>query len=153
MADRVARFVVPDMSTLDCIRQVTDRMRQLQGVKSAGADINTHKVVVRFAPQLTGLGEMTAEIERAGCNVADVVQTGDASRSRGMRLAVPGMDCDHYADHLTRAVKRLPGVLVVATNLADHRVEVHFAPEKVDPSMIRAAVERAGYAIVCNEVT
>ncbi len=90
---------------------------------------------------------MTAGIEGAGCNVADVDQTGVESGSRDMQLAVPAMDCDYYADHLTRALKRLPGVLVVTTDLADHRVAVHFAPEKVDAAMIRAAVERAGYRI------
>jgi copper chaperone CopZ len=90
---------------------------------------------------------MMAEIERAGCNVADVARSGTTKRSRETRFIVPAMDCDHYADHLTRALKRLPGVLGVATNLADHRVVVHFAPEKVDDGMIRAAVERAGYGI------
>lgn len=149
--NRVARFVVPDMSTRGCIRQVTDRMRQLDGVRSASANFDTRKVVVQFESQMTGLGEMTAEIEQAGCNVADHVQTKVASPSRGMQLAVSGMDCDHYADHLTRALKRLPGVLVVTTKLADHSVTVHFAPERVDAHMIRAAVERAGYGIVCSE--
>jgi copper ion binding protein len=151
IGNRVARFVVPDMGTRGCIRQVTDRMRQLDGVKAASANVSTHKVVVQFVSQLTGLGKMTAEIERAGCNVADLVQTGVASRSRGMQLAVSGMDCDHYADHLTRALKRLPGVLVVTTKLADQSVAVHFAPDKVDARMITAAVERAGYGIVCTE--
>jgi P-type Cu+ transporter len=149
--NRVARFVVPDMGARGRIRQVTDRMRQLDGVRSASANVNTHKVVVRFASQLTGLGQITAEIQRAGCDVADVVQTGIASPSRCMQLAVSGMDCDHYADHLTRALKRLPGILVVTTKLADHSVVVHFAPEKVDARMIRAAVERAGYGIVSSE--
>jgi P-type Cu+ transporter len=150
-ANRVARFVVPDMSTRACLRRITDRMRQLDGVKSASTNINTHKIVVQFVSRLIGLGEMTAEIERAGCNVADLVQTGVASRSRGMQLVVSGMDCDYYADHLSRALKRLPGVLVVTTNLADQRVVVRFAPEKVDARMIKAAAERAGYGIVSTE--
>jgi copper chaperone CopZ len=83
--------------------------------------------------------------------IVRLVQTGIASRSRCVQLAVSGMDCEHYADHLTRALKRLPGVLVVTTKLADHSLVVHFAPEKVDARMIRAAVERAGYGIVCSE--
>ncbi len=61
------------------------------------------------------------------------------------------MDCEHYADHLTRALKRLPGVLVVTTNVAAHRVVVRFAPETVDAGMIWAAVERAGYGIAFSE--
>ena len=152
VANRVARFVVPDMGTRGRIKQVTDRMRQLDGVKSASANVSTHKVVVQFVSQLTGLGEMTAEIERAGCNVADLVQTGVASQPRGMQLVVSGMDCDHYADHLTRALKRLPGVLAVTTKLADHSVAVRLAPEKVDAGMITAAVERADYGIIHGKV-
>jgi hypothetical protein len=44
--------------------------------KSVCTNINTRRIVVQFEPQLTRLAEMTAEIERAGCNVADIVQTG-----------------------------------------------------------------------------
>lgn len=83
--------------------------------------------------------------------IVRLVQTGIASRSRCVQLAVSGMDCDHYADHVTRALKRLPGVLVVTTKLADHSVVVHFAPDRVDTRMIGAAVERAGYGIVSSQ--
>jgi copper ion binding protein len=148
IANRIARFVVPDMRTQQCTRRITTSMKRLDGIKSVRTNITTRRVVVQFEPQLTGLGQMTAEIERAGCHVADIVQTGVTTQSRDMQLVVSTMDCDYCADHLTRALKRLPGVLVVTTEPADHRVTVRFAPEKVDPSMITAAVERAGYAMV-----
>jgi copper ion binding protein len=148
IANRIARFVVPDMRTQQCTRQITAAMKRLDGIKSVRTNINARRIVVQFEPQLTGLGEMTAEIERAGFHVADIVQTGVPTQSRDMLLVVATMDCDYCADHVTRALKRLPGVLVVTTEPADHRVTVRFAPEKVDPSMITAAVERAGYAMV-----
>jgi copper chaperone CopZ len=148
IANRIARFVVPDMRTQQCTRRITAGMKQLDGIKSVRTNITRRRIVVQFEPQLTGLREMTAEIERAGCNVADIVQTGVTTQSREVQLVVSTMDCDYCADHVTRALKRLPGVLVVTTEPAEHRVTVRFAPEKVDPSMITAAVERAGYAMV-----
>lgn len=148
IANRIARFVVPDMRTQQCTRQITAAMKRLVGIKSVRTNTTTRRIVVQFEPQLTGLGEMMAEIERAGCNVADIVQTGVTMQSRDMQLVVSTMACDYCANHLTRALKRLPGVLVVTTEPADHRVTVHFAPEKVDPGMITAAVKRAGYGMV-----
>jgi P-type Cu+ transporter len=148
IASRIARFVVPDMRTRQCTRRITAGMKRLDGIKSVRTNIDTRRIVVQFEPQLTGLGEMTAEIERAGCNVADIVQTGVTTQSRDMQLVVSTMACEYCADHLTRALRRLPGVLVVTAEPADHRVTVRFAPDKVDPSMITAAVKRAGYAMV-----
>jgi P-type Cu+ transporter len=148
IANRIARFVVPDMRTRQCTWQITAGMKRLDGIKSVRTNITRRRIVVQFEPQLTGLGAMTAEIERAGCNVADIVQTGVMTQSQEVQLVVATMDCDYCADHVTRALKRLPGVLVVTTQPADHRVTVRFAPEKVDAGMIRAAVKRAGYGMV-----
>jgi hypothetical protein len=66
-----------------------------------------------------------------------------------MQLVVSSMACDYRADPLPPP-KRLPGVLVVTTELADQRITVRFAPEKVDPSMITAAAKRAGCGIVSS---
>lgn len=66
IANRIARFVVPDMTTRQCTRQIMAGMKRLDGIKSVRTNITTHRIVVRFEPQLTGLGAMTAEIERAG---------------------------------------------------------------------------------------
>ena len=143
--DRIARFVVPDMRTRQCTGRITDRIGRLDGVSSVRTDIRSHRVTVRFQPLLTGLAEMTAAIQGAGCSVADMVQSGAGRLARDIQFTVPAMDCEHCADHLSRALKRLPGVIVVATDVADRRVTVRFAPEKVEAAMITAAVARAGY--------
>ncbi|MEM5419419.1 heavy metal-associated domain-containing protein, partial [Staphylococcus gallinarum] len=61
-----------------------------------------------------------------------------------MRLEISGMTCDGCARSVTRAVQAVPGVSQVAVDLADATVTV----EGGAPDAIRAAIERAGHAVV-----
>jgi P-type Cu+ transporter len=144
---RIARFVVPDMRTRQGAERIAARVKRLDGIRSVSTNVTTHRVVVQFQPLLTGIAPMMAAIEDAGCSVADIIQSGATSQARDLQIVVPAMDCDFCADHVSRSLRRLPGVMVVTTDVADHRVTVRFAPEKVDAGMITAAVERAGYGI------
>ena len=62
-------------------------------------------------------------------------------------LTVPGMGSDHCAGIVSTSLKRLAGVSEVRTNIASHRVTVHFDSKKIDPKQLKAAVARAGYDV------
>jgi P-type Cu+ transporter len=64
-----------------------------------------------------------------------------------IRLTVPGMGSDHCAGIIATSLRRLGGVDEVHTNVATHRVEVHFDPARVSVERLVAAVERAGYEV------
>ncbi|MGQ3027834.1 MAG: heavy-metal-associated domain-containing protein [Ferrovibrionaceae bacterium] len=61
-----------------------------------------------------------------------------------LHLEVSGMTCGGCARSVTRAVQAVPGVSQVAVDLAAATVTV----EGGAPDAIRAAIERAGYAVV-----
>ena len=63
------------------------------------------------------------------------------------RLTVPGMGSDHCAGIVKTSLKRLDGVGDITTNIAAHRVEANYDPDKLKLSDIRKAVEKAGYDV------
>ena len=60
---------------------------------------------------------------------------------------VTGMTCGHCVASVTEEVGGVPGVTDVQVDLASGRVTVTGATP-VDPSLVRAAVEEAGYQLV-----
>ncbi|WP_341939506.1 heavy metal translocating P-type ATPase [Marinimicrobium sp. C2-29] len=63
------------------------------------------------------------------------------------RLTVPGMGSDHCAGIVKTSLKRLEGMGEIHTNIAAHRVEASFDPEKLSLDDLRSAVENAGYDV------
>ncbi len=70
-----------------------------------------------------------------------------ATADRAATLIVPGMGSDHCAGLVSTSLRRVAGVTDVRTNIAAHRVDVHFDPARVDPDGLRTAVEQAGYDV------
>ena len=144
----MARFVVPQMSSRESADRIRACIRQLDGIHTVNTSTRTHTVTVRFQPLVIGIAEMMAVIERTGYSVADMVQSGAGGLARSIQFTVPEMECDFCADHLARSLRRLPGVVVVTTQVAAQHVTVRFAPEKVEAVTIKATVARAGYSMV-----
>ena len=59
---------------------------------------------------------------------------------------VSGMTCGHCVASVTEEVGEVPGVDDVQVDLASGRLTVVGA-EPVDPALVRAAVEEAGYTV------
>jgi len=66
-------------------------------------------------------------------------------------LIAPGMGSDHCAGVVSTSLRRLEGVTSIRTNIASHRVDVEFDPERVDLDSLKSAVEGAGYDVVRAE--
>jgi Cu+-exporting ATPase len=57
------------------------------------------------------------------------------------------MGSDHCAGIVKTSLKRLDGMGEITTNIAAHRVEATYDPDKLKLADIRAAVEKAGYDV------
>ena len=64
-----------------------------------------------------------------------------------LEIPIAGMDCTECTLHVQHAIAALPGIESVDVYLAAERAIVQLDPQRVDLSMIRKAVEGAGYAI------
>lgn len=60
--------------------------------------------------------------------------------------SVAGMTCDHCVRAVETEIGRIAGVASVSVDLGTGRVTLT-SDEPVDPALVRAAVEEAGYAV------
>lgn len=67
--------------------------------------------------------------------------------SKAVQLIVPGMGSNHCAGLIITSVERLPGIVNLNTNIANHRVEVEFDANLTSDNQIRGAIEKAGYDV------
>jgi len=63
---------------------------------------------------------------------------------------VTGMTCGHCVASVEEEVSEIPGVTAVEVELESGRLVVT-SPEPVDPALVRAAVDEAGYTVTDQE--
>jgi len=73
--------------------------------------------------------------------------TVDATGTVRIVLPVEGMTCASCSARVSRALSKVEGVSSANVNFATHRAAVSYDPALVDPDVLRAAVERVGYAV------
>jgi Cu+-exporting ATPase len=139
-----AHLIVPGMGSDHCAGLVSTSLQRLSGVGEIHTNIAIHRVDVEFDPDQLQTTDLKKAVERAGYEV-DSIESEDI---RELYLTVPGMGSDHCAGIISDSIHRLAGIIKVGTNIANHRVTVHFLPSVIDSSSIEAAVTRAGYEIV-----
>ena len=71
----------------------------------------------------------------------------DATGTVRIVLPVEGMTCASCSARVGRALSKVEGVSSANVNFATHRAAVSYDPALVDPDVLRAAVERVGYAV------
>ncbi len=73
------------------------------------------------------------------------------STAASLSLPIEGMTCASCVARVEKALARVPGVHSASVNLATERATVQ--GEAVDPQLLTAAVEKAGYAVPSETVT
>ena len=73
------------------------------------------------------------------------IDTAPPVATQEVALEVTGMTCAACAGRIERALVRVPGVVEASVNLATELARVRFVADRVEPSGLVAAVERAGY--------
>ena len=74
-------------------------------------------------------------------------ETAGKATASAAHLIVPGMGSDHCAGLVSTSLRRLEGVTNIRTNIAAHRVDVAFDPQRIVLAGLRSAVEKAGYDV------
>lgn len=67
--------------------------------------------------------------------------------TKNTTLKVTGMSCAHCADHVTRALKGVPGVIGAQVNLGKGQAEVSYDDAKTKPADLEKAVVTASYGV------
>ena len=124
---------ITGMSCASCVARVERALAKVPGVQNVAVNLATERARVTVAG--ADAAALVAAVERAG--YAAAVATID--------LSVAGMTCASCVGRVERALRRQPGVLDAAVNLATERARVTVLDDGATPAALAAAVTKAGY--------
>lgn len=141
MSTKQITLPVTGMTCANCVKTIERNVRKLEGVESATVNYASEKVEIVFDPSLLKEAAIVEKIERAGYGVP----------TTQLELPITGMTCANCAANVTRALKKVPGVVNAEVNYANERATVTAAVGVVHTEDLVAAVEKAGYGVVLAE--
>lgn len=141
MSTKQITLPVTGMTCANCVRTVERAVRKLEGVENATVNYASEKVEVIFDPSRLNEAAIVEKIENAGYGVP----------TAQIELPITGMTCANCAATVTRALRKVPGVLDAEVNYATEHAKVRLAAGAAQTSDLVAAVEKAGYGVVLAE--
>lgn len=129
---------VVGMTCAACVRRVERALTAQPGITAVEVNMVTERAGVQYDPAVTNLAALAEVVEQAGY----AVPTAD------QRLAIGGMTCAACASRVQRALEKVPGVVAATVNLATAQASISYVPSVVEPSVLAAAVEKAGYEVL-----
>jgi Cu+-exporting ATPase len=145
-------FPVTGMTCASCVRRIEKALGRVDGVNEASVNLATEKAHVVYDPHIASPEGMRAAVEKAGYGVRDFPQAQApaavvSSPTGDVLLPIQGMTCASCVRRVEKALGRVEGVSEANVNLATERAHVVFDPSRASVESMRAAVEKAGYAI------
>jgi P-type Cu+ transporter len=126
-------FKIDGMTCASCVARVEKALRAVPGVLQASVNLATEKATVQTVPD-TGFEALASAVSKAGYDVPATT----------FALSVSGMTCASCVSRVEKALKKVPGVLDAAVNLATEKAQVKVAQD-VNIDALLAAVRNAGY--------
>jgi len=126
---------VTGMTCANCVATVERNLKKVDGVEQAMVNLSSERATVEFNPQLAGLDDLVARIQRAGYDVA----TGEAD------VLVNRMSDDNDARRLEKRLAELEGVMAASVSFTSERARVKYIPTIISQSEIRKAISEAGF--------
>ena len=126
---------VTGMTCANCVATVERNLKKVDGVEQAMVNLSSERATVQFDPQLAGLDDLIARIQRAGYDVA----TGEAD------LLVHRMSDDNDARRLEKKLSELDGIMEASVSFASERARVKYVPTIISQAELRKAISEAGF--------
>ncbi|NOX36772.1 MAG: copper-translocating P-type ATPase [Calditrichaeota bacterium] len=134
---------VAGMTCASCAFHVEKALKSAPGVADARVNLATEHARVILKTDHPQMDKLVEAIEQAGYEVP----------TETLSFQVGGMTCASCAQHVERALRKLPGVLEASVNLATETARVTYVRELVDWSDLKRAVTEVGYQVVEPETT
>ncbi len=128
---------IKGMTCASCVARNEKTLAKTPGVESAAVNLATESARVTFDPSQAKVADLVRAVRGGGYDVATASVT----------LPVAGMSCASCVTRVERAVKKLPGVVEAAVNLATEQATVEYVPGATGREAIVAAVRGAGYDV------
>ncbi len=134
------KIVLPiqGMTCASCASHITRALKKVSGVADVQVNLATEKATVVLANGSVSLQDLVEAVRDAGYDVATETIT----------LPIGGMTCASCASHVTRALKKVFGVLDANVNLATEKATVTYIPGLATLADFKKAVADAGYEVL-----
>lgn len=129
---------VSGMHCANCVKTIERNVKKVEGVEVASVNYATEKLDVSFDHTKTDVNAIVERIRQAGYDVPTIT----------LDLPITGMTCANCAKSVTRALKRVEGVLEADVNYANEHASVTLTAGAVSKADLVAAIEKAGYGVV-----
>ncbi len=131
-----ASIHVTGMTCTTCAFTVQKALEKMHGIGQAKVNFASEKASVEYDPEQVDLGKIRDAITESGYGIA----------ARKSIFPVRGMTCASCVARVEEALKKVPGVVSVAVNLASEKVTVEYL-DNVTAADLRRAVSDAGYEL------
>jgi Cu+-exporting ATPase len=123
------------MYCANCVSTLERNLCKVEGVEAATVNLASERAVVRFDPEVAGLSDMVARVERAGYGVASGIAD----------LKISWLADDNDARRLEKALRTLEGVLDAQVSLPREAARVRYVPTVLSQADIRREAAKAGF--------
>ncbi|WP_371731863.1 HAD-IC family P-type ATPase [Thermaerobacter sp. PB12/4term] len=126
---------IEGMTCAACAARIERGLKKMEGVDDAAVNLALGRARVRFDPHRVSLTDMAGRVRDLGYDVP----------LESIQLAVTGMTCAACVNRVERALRRVPGVVDAAVNLATGTATVRLIPGAAAAGDLIAAVQATGY--------
>lgn len=127
------------MTCAACAQRIEKIVRKLSGVAQASVNLASEKLFVEFDSTAIQLAAIKDAVTKIGYQVAEKTDFNSIT------IPIGGMTCAACAQRVEKAIGKLDGVASVSVNFATEKATVSYDPQKVRPSVVKEAIEKAGY--------
>lgn len=129
---------ITGMTCAACSARVERVLSKMDGVNSVSVNLATEKMMIDYDDKKTNLPAIIHSVEKAGYGAVN-------PQKKTNSLKVTGMTCAACSARVEKMVGRIDGVESVNVNLATERMDVEINAQKTDISVVKQAIEKAGY--------
>jgi Cu+-exporting ATPase len=134
---------IQGMTCASCVRRVERALTKVPGVRRAEVNLVTERAQVEVEPG-GARSPLVEAIREAGYGVPESPVREAVAHAD---LTVLGMTCAACVRRIEKALRGVPGVKDASVNLVTGRASVEYEPDRAAPSVLAAAIVKAGYAV------
>merc|ERR1719319_1432349 len=174
LISEVTEIHIEGMSCQSCVRNITGRLDEQEGVLAAEVNLEEKKARVEFDPLLTNPDTLVSTINKMGTKFTAFLETStvtipmdeeDDEEDKNMEdseaeyekcwLRVEGMTCASCVASIERHGTKLEGVKSILVALMAAKAEVDYNPSRTSPSRIAEAISSLGFptTVLENKLT
>lgn len=140
-------FKIEGMTCSACAKAVERASIRTEGVSKASVNFASEKLYVEYDEGIASEDNIIKAIEKAGYSAEEDREL------KKINIGIGEMTCSSCAKAVERATKKLDGVEKSEVNFASERLYIEYDPSKVRLSLIKEAIEKAGYKALEEEVS